>query len=153
MTCTNCGYEPRGPARFCARCGHALAGAEPEPRAVAPPAYEPGPGPSAPPNPYAPPDLTAPPSPYGVAPPPGTGTNGLAIAALVLGLVGWVVCIGSLLAVILGAVARNQIRRSGGGQQGAGMAKAGIILGAIGLVLWLVYLVLAVVFTSSSTDI
>jgi hypothetical protein len=130
---------------------------EPAADSGAPPAPPPAPPPV--PNPYAPPDLSGPPNPYappnlsGAAQPVAAGTNGLAIAAFVLGLVGWLVCVGSLLAVIFGSIARNQIRRSGDRQQGAGMATAGIILGAIGLVLWLVYLVLAIALASQSTDI
>ena len=47
-------------------------------------------------------------------------TSGLAIASLVLGLIG-----GSLIAVILGIVALRQIKRSQGAQEGRGMAIAG----------------------------
>ena len=54
------------------------------------------------------------------------GTNGLAIASMVLGLIG-----GSLLAVIFGHVARSQIRRTR--EQGDGLAVAGLVLGYIGL--------------------
>ncbi len=63
-------------------------------------------------------------------------TNGMAIASLVLGIVGIVsVCfycfgfIPALLAVIFGHIARGQIRRMGG--QGDGMALAGLIMGYI----------------------
>lgn len=54
------------------------------------------------------------------------GTNGFAVASLVLGLVGV-----SLLAVIFGHVARSQIKRTA--QAGKGMATAGLILGYIGM--------------------
>ncbi|MDR0594461.1 MAG: DUF4190 domain-containing protein [Bifidobacteriaceae bacterium] len=54
------------------------------------------------------------------------GTNGLAVAALVLGVIG-----GSVLAIVFGHIARSQIRRTG--QDGAGMALAGLILGYIWL--------------------
>lgn len=57
-------------------------------------------------------------------------TNGLAIASLVVGLF-WMWWIGSVLAVVLGHVALNQIRRSG--QSGRGLAIAGLVLGYIGL--------------------
>jgi peptidyl-prolyl cis-trans isomerase B (cyclophilin B) len=56
----------------------------------------------------------------------GRGTNGLAIASMVLGLVG-----GSVLAVVFGHVARSQIRRTG--EDGDGLAVAGLVLGYIGL--------------------
>ena len=71
-------------------------------------------------------------------------TSGLAIASLVLGILG--LCgIGSLLATIFGAVAINQVSRSNGTMTGNGMAIAGLVLGIIGLVgfvamLWLGYL-------------
>jgi hypothetical protein len=65
---------------------------------------------------------------YGWAPP--RPTNGLAIASVVLGAV-WVFWIGSILALVFGYVARNQIRRTGEGGDGA--AVAGIVLGWIGI--------------------
>jgi hypothetical protein len=74
------------------------------------------------------------------------GTNGLAVASLILGIVGWIPCgVGSVLAIILGVVARGQIRASGGRQTGDGMAKAGIILGCIFSALIVAYFVAAIV--------
>ncbi len=69
-----------------------------------------------------------------IGPPPGSkGTNGLAIASLVLGVLGW--CgIGSLLAIVFGRQARDQIRASEGAETGEGLAEAGIVLGQIGLI-------------------
>ncbi|WP_433389643.1 DUF4190 domain-containing protein [Micromonospora sp. KLBMP9576] len=64
---------------------------------------------------------------YGYAPPPRT--NGLAIAALVLALVGITSCITAPVGAILGHVAQKQIRETGEG--GDGMAKAAIIVGWI----------------------
>jgi hypothetical protein len=102
-----------------------------------------------PPPPTAPAYGTPPPPPpvYGAAPtyyPQGYGyaaqpsTNGSAVASLVLGIVGMLTCgytffIAPVLAVVLGVTARRQIRESG--QQGDGMALAGIITGVIGLVI------------------
>jgi hypothetical protein len=63
---------------------------------------------------------------------PHKSTNGLAVAALVLGII-WIYWIGSILAVIFGHVAKGQIDRSGGTQAGRGMAIAGIVLGWIGV--------------------
>ena len=63
---------------------------------------------------------------------PAQRTSGLAIASFVLSLV-WILGFGSLLAVILGLVARNNIKRSGGLQTGKGLATAGTIIGIIGL--------------------
>jgi hypothetical protein len=61
------------------------------------------------------------------APVPTRGTNGLAVASLVLALTG----AGNILAIILGHIARSQIRRTG--ERGAGMALAGLILGYLAL--------------------
>ncbi|RIV30870.1 DUF4190 domain-containing protein [Micromonospora radicis] len=72
-----------------------------------------------------------PPPGYGY-PPPGYGhpqpqTNPLAIAALVLSLIGIVSCITAPIGAIMGHVASRQIRERGEG--GEGMAKAAIIVG------------------------
>ena len=83
---------------------------------------------------------------YGFAPPRAPGTNGMAIASLVLGIL-WLWWVGSILALVFGYVARGQIRQSG--QQGAGLALAGIILGWIG-VGFLVPVVLLVVVAGTS---
>lgn len=56
---------------------------------------------------------------------PASSTNGLAIAALVLSL------FAGFIAIPFGHVARSQIRRTG--QQGGGMALAGLIIGYISL--------------------
>jgi Domain of unknown function (DUF4190) len=78
---------------------------------------------------------------YGApASPPGYGytaypypapapTNGLAIAALVCALAGLAVGISAPVGAILGHIARRQIRERG--EQGDGMALAGIIVGWI----------------------
>ena len=66
-----------------------------------------------------------------------TRNSGLAIASLVLGLL-WLCGIGSLLAVIFGSVALNQISKSRGRLLGTGMAIAGLVLGIVGLVVVLI---------------
>jgi hypothetical protein len=63
------------------------------------------------------------------------GTNGYAIASLVLGIL-WLFWIGSVLAVIFGHIALNQVHRNG--QSGRGLAIAGLVLGYIGLALFVV---------------
>jgi hypothetical protein len=85
-----------------------------------------------------------PPPAYGYYPPPGylpygqpypgmpkAGTNGFAIASMVLGIV-WIYGVGSILALVFGYIARSQIKRNP--QGGDGMAIAGIVLGWVGLV-------------------
>jgi len=60
-----------------------------------------------------------------------TRTAPMAVASLVLGLVGFNVLflLGSILAVIFGHVALKQIKQAGGGLSGRGMAMAGLMLG------------------------
>ncbi len=72
-------------------------------------------------------------------------TNGLAVASLVLGAL-WLWWVGSILALVLGYVAKRQIDQRG--ESGRGMALAGIILGWIGLA----FLVLAVIAISILTN-
>jgi hypothetical protein len=83
--------------------------------------------------------------------------NGKAIASLVLGILGIVSCfVFAIIAIILGYQARNEIAASGGWQTGDSMAKAGIILGWAGLVLWIGFMVLyAIIFAvaTSSTSV
>lgn len=80
--------------------------------------------------------------PYGGYPQP-QGTNGLAIASLITSLVGLCTCVGSIVGIVLGVMALNQIKERGG--EGKGMAQAGIWIGAITLVLGLLYVVFIVV--------
>ena len=98
--------------------------------AYSPPPEQPyyGPQPSYPPyqQPYP---------PY-AAYPPAPPTNGLAIAALVCGVGGFVIGLSFIPAIICGHLARRQIRQTG--EQGAGMALAGLILGYVGTALFIV---------------
>jgi len=59
---------------------------------------------------------------------PASGTSGLAIASLVLGIVACFV-VTPILAVIFGYLALEQIADSGGVKRGRGMALAGVTLG------------------------
>jgi hypothetical protein len=72
-------------------------------------------------------------------------TNGLSVAALVLGIAGlvmfWLFAIPPALALIFGIVGRGQIKNSHGREEGEGMAIAGIVLGAIGLVIFVIVLI------------
>jgi uncharacterized protein DUF4190/zinc ribbon protein len=139
----------------------------PPPSGYPPPAAERDP--FAPPNLYAPPPgFGGPPPPPGYPPPgypppgyapgafPGYGyapsTNGFAIAALVLGLVGWILCgVGSVLAIVFGFVARDQIKRSQGRQAGIGMANAGIVLGFVAVAIWLLIFVVSMANAGSGS--
>jgi hypothetical protein len=151
---------------------------QPPPPTGSPSAAPPPPGPPLPPyqppdsNPFAPPAPYVPPPPGQYAPPgqapPGPGgygapsgyppayygpsTNGLAVASLVLGLVGWMFCgVGSVLAVIFGFVSQSQIAASQGRQSGAGMAKAGIVLGFVGIGLFVLWFTLVLALGDSSS--
>jgi uncharacterized protein DUF4190 len=72
-------------------------------------------------------------------------TNGKAIAALALGIAGFVIFpfVPSLLAVILGGQARAEIRGNPE-EDGDGLAQAGVILGWVGIGLSVLMLVLLV---------
>jgi hypothetical protein len=81
-------------------------------------------------------DYSQPPQqPYYYGGPPPTQSSGTATAALVLGICGFLVCplICSIAAIICGNVAINEIDRSGGRITGRDMAKAGLILGWVGV--------------------
>ncbi|MEH0828643.1 MULTISPECIES: DUF4190 domain-containing protein [unclassified Micromonospora] len=86
--------------------------------------------------------------------PPVAKTNSMAIAALVLSLVGFASCITAPVGAILGHVAMKQIRQTGEG--GEGMAKAAIIVGwiltgllALLIAFYVVIIVLAVADAST----
>lgn len=61
--------------------------------------------------------------------------NGMAVAALVLGIAGLTVLpfISSIFAVIFGSMARREIRQNPGVTSGDGVAVAGVVLGWIGI--------------------
>ena len=81
--------------------------------------------------------------------------NGKAVASLVTGiaslLLSWCCGLGlvGIVAVVLGVKARGEIRRSGGTQSGDGLALAGIITGAVAIVLGLVVLVAVAIALST----
>ena len=66
----------------------------------------------------------------------------MAIASMVLGIL-WIWWVGSILALVFGYIARNQIKRTG--QGGNGMAIAGIVLGWIGVGLFVFFFFLGFV--------
>jgi Domain of unknown function (DUF4190) len=131
----------------------------PEQPAWSPP-WEPPPSPPAADYPpdypplYPPAYLPLPPPPGGYYPPPDylggwgpgqpaprPGTNGLAIASLITAFTGFLCCIGSIVAIVLGTIALDQIKRTREG--GYGLAVAGIVLGAAGLVVALIIWIFA----------
>ncbi len=64
--------------------------------------------------------------------------NGLAIGSLIASFAGLLCCIGSIVAIALGTIALDQIKRTR--QEGYGLAVTGIVIGIAGL---LVYLIVA----------
>lgn len=140
--CEKCGAENPEDALFCSNCGHGQG----------PPVEGASPG-----------SVPSPPGyqhfQQGPYPPPAVTNNAKAIASMVLGIVGIFACpiVCSTIALILGYQARNEIAASRGWQTGESFAKAGIILGWVGLAIFLVvvtiYAVIFAVAASSSSAI
>jgi Domain of unknown function (DUF4190) len=119
----------------------------PRPGYGPPPAYGPPPGyggPPGPPPPYPGAYYPAPdyPGGYGQQDALQPGMNGLAIAALVSSFVGVFCCIGAVVAVVLGAIALDQIKRTR--QDGYALAVAGIVIGVATLIVYLIIAIFAV---------
>ena len=81
---------------------------------------------------------------------PTAPTNGLAVASLVASIIGWTAIpfLASIAAVVLAHMARAQIRRTG--EQGDGLATAGMIIGYAGIVLQGLGIVLLIVLFSAA---
>jgi Domain of unknown function (DUF4190)/Septum formation len=74
---------------------------------------------------------------FGVAP-QGPRKSGMAVASLVLGIIGIVACfvfVPAILALVFGLVAASAIKKSDGQITGKGLARAGWILGFIGVLI------------------
>jgi uncharacterized membrane protein YvbJ len=125
MFCAKCGTEVEAGSRFCQKCGTPVE--QPAGQAAAPPQ-----SPTAPPVNY---------QPVAVA-----KTSGMAIASLILGILG-----ASLLAIIFGIIAISQINKSNGLVTGKGMAIAGIILGVISTIGYIIIIIALVVAAPTFT--
>ena len=99
-------------------------------------------------------------SPYGQPPyaayAPQTRTNGLAIASLVCSLAGLATCISAPVGIVLGHIAKRQIRETG--EQGEGLANAGLwvgyiltVLGVLLFIGWLGVVIFAIGSGATST--
>jgi len=123
------------------------------PTGYPPPAYPPLPYPppgygGAPPPGYGPPGYGPPlypggyhPAPdyqggYGPQPATQSGTNGMAIGALISSFTGLFCCIGGIVAIVLGIIALDQIKRTR--QDGYAIAVAGIVIGIATLIVALI---------------
>lgn len=117
------------------------------PGAPMPPLQPPGPGlagpghPGQPGGPYGYQPYGYPAYGYGTPPPPA-GTNGMAIASLVLGILGFFF-ITPIIGLVLGLVALASVKRSG--QKGKGQAISGIVLSSLWIALFATLIVVAVV--------
>jgi hypothetical protein len=65
----------------------------------------------------------------------------MAIASMVLGIL-WIYWIGSVLALVFGYIAKSQIRDRN--ENGGGMATAGIVLGWIGIAVFVIAVIAGV---------
>jgi len=80
---------------------------------------------------------------------PVAGINGLAIASLACGLAQFVFGpVTAIPAIVFGHVARHQIKRTG--EQGAGLALAGLILGWVVVILGIVLIVVGLVVAAGT---
>jgi Domain of unknown function (DUF4190) len=141
--CQRCGWPTPAADPVCRNCGDDARVA-----ATTPPAGGLPPGPVAPPPPGVRP---LPGGPHGLrphTPVAAPGTNGMAVASLVLGIL-WIYWIGSVLALIFGYIARQQIDRHQGMQGGRGMATAGIVLGWIGVGFLVLFILVAILGMAS----
>lgn len=134
---------------------HRAPGAAPAPPAAPPPPTfaPPGAGPTAGPTwdappPSAQPAYGTPGVPGGVAAAPRT--NGKAIASLVLSIL-WFVGVGSIAAIVLGIIARREIRERG--ERGNGLAVSGIAIGALGILGAVMTLALVAFVASEGEDL
>jgi hypothetical protein len=151
--------------QFCSECGAGSSGALRAPNtsttAIAPTAI----APTAITN-SVPPSLDNPAPGTAYAPPPSgypqpvpayavptvtyiqtAGTNGMAVASMVLGIL-WLYWFGSLLALIFGYVALSQLKQRQ--QSGRGMAIAGIVLGWIGAATLVLFIIIAAAVSHST---
>jgi len=80
---------------------------------------------------------------------PLSDTSGTAVASLVCGILGWTLLpfLGSILAIVLGHVARTQILESYGSVRGEGLAIAGLVLGYSSIAVAVGAVALAIVVT------
>lgn len=144
--------------------------------AATPPAYPPPSGDYPPPSGGYPPPAGAYPPPYpppfpaaypgapgGYPPYPGyqpydpyaqhkpQGTNGKAIAALVTAVGGLALCgLPSIAGIILGIIAMRETKQTG--QDGYGMALAGLIIGSAVVVFGILYIVFIVIVAANSSS-
>jgi hypothetical protein len=122
MYCPSCGTQNADDSKFCQNCGKALTGD------VETPQVTPTPMTSSQPQ-----TVTR-----------EVRTSGLAVASLILGIIGLLINLLGVLAIIFGAISLGQINREPE-LGGKGMAIAGLVLGIISVAIW----ILVIIFASS----
>ena len=87
----------------------------------------------------------------------GPRTDGLAIGALIAGILSlvcfWPLCLGIILgpaAAIMGFISRQRIAASGGTVSGGGLALAGLILGIVGFIASAAWAIFSIVLATHS---
>ena len=136
MFCSNCGKQNLDNAKFCASCGTPFTDTS-GPR-YAPPPLQPQ---------YAPPlqYVAPPPQPqYTAQPAAAQHTSGMAIASLILSLIGL-----SLFGIIFGGISLRQIRKNPN-LSGKGLAIAGLIIGIIGIVAEIIWIIAIIIAASAA---
>jgi hypothetical protein len=146
ISCPTCQTPVPAGAAFCPNCGTRMAQpssagsptvlinpplVEPNSSEPAPPSYTPQ---TYTPPAYSPPAQQLPPGEYYA--PPSLPTSTAAIVSLISGILAWTILpiIGTIVAIVAGHMARNEIGRSNGQVGGGGFAVAGLILGYASLV-------------------
>ena len=64
-------------------------------------------------------------------------TSTLAIVSLVLGIIGCMYCLPGIAGIVLGIIAKNQIKKSNGLITGNGLATWGIVCGSLWFLFWI----------------
>jgi hypothetical protein len=136
MFCPICGAPNEEGTAFCGNCGAALTADATPPAGEAPLRSDAAEEVALT---LTPPSLPPPPEPPGPSirvVGSAVPTNGMAVASLILGIAGLTVVptIGSVLALILGYMARRDIRQRPTETTGEGLATAGVVMGWIGVV-------------------
>jgi len=128
MYCNNCGAPNPDESAFCNKCGNRLVPQQTPPQQSVPQQTQ-------------------------ATVVPARKSNGLALAALITGIVGFIIPLSTIIAIVLGAVALNQIKKDPT-LEGKGMALAGLLCGSIVLFLWICLVIVGIVvaITNSSTS-